>query len=177
MRSVGVVMSATGIAAKPPGHNSHRSSNALPFLTFQPPLMLPMSQRDPRLRTSFAHFLTSSRLQNSLTFVTSSANVTGMDSLLASVELGSSRNPPKQWNLVVSRGDRRVIVANFKQADACDLADKLNQLFTDQLELVGSCEHCDMPITQPTTGRTRRYCSDACRQAAWKLRRRDNSFP
>ncbi len=94
----------------------------------------------------------------------------GLGPLLASVELGSSRNPPKQWDLVISRGDRRVIVASFKRSDAHNLADKLNQLFTDRPGHFGSCEHCHMPLTQLPTGRRARYCSNVCRQAAWKLR-------
>lgn len=177
MRSVGVMMSATGIAAKPPGHNSHRSNNALPFQTFQPPLMLPKPQSDPRLRTSLAHFLTSSHSRNFLTFVTDSANVTGMDSLLASAELSSSRDTRRQWNLIISRGVERIIVATYSRRNAETLADRLNELFTERPELLTSCEHCDMPIGVAPTGRPRRYCSDACRQAAWKLRRRDNSYP
>ena len=30
---------------------------------------------------------------------------------------------------------------------------------------------CGLPLTQPATGRTRNYCSDACRQKAYRERR------
>lgn len=110
------------------------------------------------------------RERNHLTFVTDPSNVTGMDSLLASAEISSSRDTRKQWNLIISRGPERIIVATYSRRNAEALADRLNELFTERPQLVASCEHCDMPIGVAPTGRPRRYCSDACRQAAWKLR-------
>lgn len=32
------------------------------------------------------------------------------------------------------------------------------------------CQTCAEPLTQPATGRPRRYCSDACRQADYRSR-------
>lgn len=34
-----------------------------------------------------------------------------------------------------------------------------------------ACALCDKPITQPRTGRPRRYCGHRCRQLAYELRR------
>lgn len=95
-----------------------------------------------------------------------------MDSLLAHAEISSSRDTRQQWNLIISRGSERIIVATYSRRNAEALADRLNELFTERPELLTSCEHCDMPVGVAPMGRPRRYCSDACRQAAWKLRHR-----
>lgn len=38
-----------------------------------------------------------------------------------------------------------------------------------------TCGHCSAPLTQPTSGHPRRWCSTACRQAAYEQRRRRRS--
>lgn len=38
-----------------------------------------------------------------------------------------------------------------------------------------TCQECSAPLTQPETGRPRKYCSDLCRWRAW--RRRDKRQP
>lgn len=37
------------------------------------------------------------------------------------------------------------------------------------------CGHCSAPLTQPTSGRPRRWCSGSCRQAAYAQRQRRKS--
>ena len=90
----------------------------------------------------------------------------------ATAELGSSRTPGRQWVVSLKRNDGRrlVIAGNLSQANAEHLAERVNELLDDRPGLARSCLTCDKPIDQPTTGRPRLYCSDACKHVAHRNR-------
>jgi hypothetical protein len=91
----------------------------------------------------------------------------------ASAELGSSRRPPRQWNVQLRRAeDGRVVVVavNLSRDDAERLAERVNDLLAGRAGLSHACAVCGAEIVQPVTGRPRMYCSDACKHAAWRDR-------
>jgi hypothetical protein len=109
-----------------------------------------------------------------------------MTFLTAIVELGSSRTPPTQWNLTLTRTTpdpehrgptyattaRYTLTTGLTRKDAEDLADRLNEFLTGQyLREYQTCAYCNDEITQPATGRPRKYCSPACSQAAYRERK------
>lgn len=36
---------------------------------------------------------------------------------------------------------------------------------------MNTCAECDKPVEQPLVGRKRKYCSQVCRQAAWRAKK------
>lgn len=98
-----------------------------------------------------------------------------MGLVTASVGLGSSRRPPRQWNVQLRRaGDGQVVVVavNLQREDAERLAERVNDLLGGRAGLVHACGVCGVEIVQPRTGRPRMYCSDGCKHTAWRDRRR-----
>ena len=95
-----------------------------------------------------------------------------MPFLTAIPELGSSRVPGKQHIVRIRNGERSVVAtANLSKRQAEELADRLNDLFTDRTQLFSPCASCGAALLQPPTGRPRKYCSPACSQAAYRNRR------
>jgi hypothetical protein len=92
--------------------------------------------------------------------------------LTAIPELGSSRVPGKQHIVRIRNGERSAVAtANLSKRQAEELADRLNDLFTDRPQLFSPCASCGAALLQPPTGRPRKYCSPACSQAAYRNRR------
>jgi hypothetical protein len=99
--------------------------------------------------------------------------VAQQDPLVATPELGSSRQPGKQWTVRVRRGPAGVVASwGLARRDAEALAERLNELFNDRLGLAPTCTVCGLPIAQASTGRPRLYCSAACSQGAYRARLR-----
>lgn len=107
-----------------------------------------------------------------------------MTFLTALYELGGSSTLPGRWNLTLTkttpdpkhRGpehattERIVLSTGLTKDQAEKLADQLNDFLTDRPTTFDTCEICDSPISQPTTGRPRKYCSAACSQIAYRHR-------
>ena len=96
-----------------------------------------------------------------------------MSLVTASAELGSSRAPGRQWVVSLRRADdgrRLVITGHLSRGNAEHMAERVNELLGGRPALPETCTVCDKPISQPRTGRTRLYCSDACKHAAHRGR-------
>jgi len=52
------------------------------------------------------------------------------------------------------------------------LADQQQPATENDSDTTTPCEQCQTPVTQTPGARMRLYCSDACRQAAWRARQR-----
>lgn len=60
-----------------------------------------------------------------------------------------------------------------------DQARELDRIVWQLWDIMGNdpappeCAHCGDPITQPRTGRPRRFCNDACKAADYRARQAD----
>ena len=64
------------------------------------------------------------------------------------------------------RSPCRLVSVSPEQRSALEvIAEQLWQLLTED-PAPPECAECATPLTQPVTGRPRRFCSDACRQAS-----------
>ena len=98
-----------------------------------------------------------------------------MTLVTASVQLGSSRRPPRQWNVQLRRvgdGQMVVVAANLRRGDADRLAGRVNELLGGPGDPPGACAVCGAAILRAGTGRPRMYCCDGCKHTAWRGRRR-----
>ena len=63
-------------------------------------------------------------------------------------------------------GLSRDLVRNYCRSNGLD--GHADALATDeQVHQGGHCPNCGKPLTQPRTGRKRKFCSDACRRSWW----------
>jgi hypothetical protein len=96
------------------------------------------------------------------------------NAILVSAEMGSatSRSRPGRRHIVrLRRGARSVIVASsLGEVAATRLAEQITELFADPSPQPLSCESCTAPLAPASTGRPPRFCSAACRQAAYRSR-------
>lgn len=66
-------------------------------------------------------------------------------------------------------GLSRDIVRNFcKQKGLDGYASAMTKNVKKQMQRGNACYYCDKTITQPSTGRPRKFCSDTCRRDWWK---------
>jgi hypothetical protein len=92
---------------------------------------------------------------------------------LAYASLGSSTAPRRQWAVRLRRDDgaELVVSTNLSQARAEHLAEQLNGFLRAGLpDAPWSCGYCGAPISQLRTGRPRQWCSQRCREAAYRQR-------
>ncbi len=77
-----------------------------------------------------------------------------MPFLTAIPELGSSRVPGKQHIVRIRNGERSVVAtANLSKRQAEELADRLNDLFTDRPQLFSPCASCGAALlSRPLAG-------------------------
>lgn len=79
-------------------------------------------------------------------------------------------------------GLTRDIVRNYcKRQGFQGLGNEVTLNVREQIKQGLACQGCGKPLTQPKTGRKRRFCSDTCRRAWWSahpesLRRKDTAY-
>jgi hypothetical protein len=107
-------------------------------------------------------------------------NETGPDLITAIAEIGSSvsRNLPGRRHLVrLSAPRQSVIVAGgLSETGAQRVAEAINDFLADVLypppPEPAACPQCATPLQRSGQGRPALYCSPACRQQAYRDRRR-----
>jgi hypothetical protein len=104
---------------------------------------------------------------------------TGLTSVTAQAEMGSatSRNAPGRRHIVrlCAPGRCLVVASGLSETAAHHLAESINTFFDDVLgrpAAATACRQCNWAISWSGNGRPPLYCSPACRQQAYRERKR-----